>query len=58
MRSIPLSRKEPIKVALTCNSRLQKWAFDNAWMLIFVFSLFVIEMIGLFILGVYVHAKG
>lgn len=45
-------------MALTCDSRLKKWAFDNAWMLIFVFSLFVIEMIGLFVLGVYVHAKG
>lgn len=58
MRSIPLQKKEPISVALTCNSRIRKWAFENAWMLLFVFSLFIIQLIGLFVLGVYVHAKG
>lgn len=50
--------RDPINIVLPCRSKIKKWAFENAIMLTVVFILFVIQLIGLFALGVYVHARG
>lgn len=50
--------RDPIDIVLPCRSKIKRWAFENAIMLTVVFALFIIQLIGLFVLGVYVHARG
>ncbi len=40
-------------ITLKTDSKLQKWAFDNSWMLILCFLVVIILELGLIIYGVY-----
>jgi hypothetical protein len=42
MRSLVTIKREPVKVHLLCQSRIKKWAFDNAYTLIFLAVMFFI----------------
>lgn len=55
MRSI---HREPIKIVLPCNSRVKKWAFDHALLLLFSYAVLIGLIIALFVMGVYAYAKG
>ena len=44
--------REPISVKLTCNSRIRKWAFENAYTLIVMMVLFGITWLWIFLSGV------
>jgi hypothetical protein len=37
--------REPLNIELTCTSKVKKWAFDNAYMLIFISVFFTITWI-------------
>jgi len=37
--------REPLNIELTCTSKVKKWAFDNAYMLIFISVFFAITWI-------------
>lgn len=50
--------REHVNIVLPCKSKIKRWAFHNAIMLTVVFTLFSIQMVCLFVLGVYVHARG
>ena len=45
---------KPIEIKIICHSRLRKWAFDNAYTLIFLASLFVVT----WVLMLVIHLKG
>lgn len=38
---IPSTWREPIEIHIPCNSRLRKWAYDNAPMLIVMAIMFI-----------------
>lgn len=48
--------REPIEIVIPCHSKLRKWAFENAYMLILMAILFGITWIAIFIMGVMHHA--
>jgi hypothetical protein len=46
------SFREPIKVSIECRSKLRKWAYDNAYTLVFMSVLFAITWIAMLAYGV------
>lgn len=47
MFHIPTGWREPINITLSCNSRVRKWAYDNAYTLILLAVLFAPTWIAL-----------
>lgn len=44
---IPTGWREPINIVIPCTSRIRKWAFENAWLLIVLAVLFIPTWIAL-----------
>lgn len=38
--------REPIEIEITCRSKIRKWAFENAYTLIFLSILCIFNIIG------------
>jgi len=58
VRTLPLREiREPIDVILPCRSKIKKWAFENAYVLIVMAIMFGITWLAIFILGVHEYAK-
>jgi hypothetical protein len=56
MRGLASTEREKIHILIPCRSKVRKWAFENAYLLVVMAVMFAITWIALFIVGVKAYA--